>query len=206
MKRDHKDNRKSVPRYLPLLLVVVVFVVYLASTVYRPDRPVADIVPGSSSGPDFVVQIIRPRLGLPLGGIAPPQLFGLEESLQFDRSSPGTVIGFVGQRRIELNSDDWEVVLVLDEAGRVDPATQISFDIVFEERPKRVRCWPDDPANGSLTMVTLGESGEVSGSFDIELENCVDAKTDMPFGWSPQPLKLHGSFDRLPLDTASEQN
>lgn len=58
----------------------------LAIVAYRPDRPVATIVPGSSSGPAFVVQVIRPRVGLPLGGILPPQLFGLEEHLGFDLS------------------------------------------------------------------------------------------------------------------------
>ena len=63
---------------------------------YRPDRPVATIVPGSSSGPAFVVQVIRPRLGLPLGGILPPQLFGLEAHLGFDSQSDGD--GKAGQQ------------------------------------------------------------------------------------------------------------
>ncbi|MFH1843573.1 MAG: hypothetical protein ABIF77_10250, partial [bacterium] len=101
------------------LLAGFVFVVSFSLGVYRPDRPVATIVPGSSSGPSFVVQIIRPRLGLPLGGILPPQLFGQEAHLGFESASAGASIGIVGPGRLELGADDWDLVLVLDADGRV---------------------------------------------------------------------------------------
>ena len=90
-------DRKSLLILLPLgLLAGLAVVVCFSLVVYRPDRPVATIVPGSSSGPAFVVQIIRPRLGLPLGGIVPPQLFGLEAHLRFESTSAGASIGSVG--------------------------------------------------------------------------------------------------------------
>ena len=188
-----------------ILLSLLVLLAGLSVVAYRPDRPVATIVPGSSSGPAFVVQIIRPRLGLPLGGILPPQLFGLEAHLGFESTSAGASIGSVGPGRLELGADDWDLVLVLDGDGRVTPETQVVFELVFEERLRRVRCRPGDPAVGTLSTTALAESGELSGSFDIELARCEDADTGKPLGWPPEPLVLHGSFDRLPLDTGAKR-
>ncbi len=202
MTNDPKPSRML----LPLGLLAGFAVLVCSSLVaYRPDRPVATIVPGSSSGPAFVVQIIRPRLGLPLGGILPPQLFGLEAHLGFESTSPGASIGSVGPGRLELGADDWDLVLVVDAEGRVTPETQVVFELVFEERLRRVRCRPGDPAIGTLSTTVLAESGELSGSFDIELARCEDANTGKPLGWPPKPLLLHGSFDRLPLAAAAKR-
>ncbi len=202
MTNDPKPSRILLP-----LGLLAGFAVLVCSTLvaYRPDRPVATIVPGSSSGPAFVVQIIRPRLGLPLGGILPPQLFGLEAHLGFESTSPGASIGSVGPGRLELGADDWDLVLVVDAEGRVTPETQVVFELVFEERLRRVRCRPGDPAIGTLSTTVPAESGELSGSFDIELARCEDANTGKPLGWPPEPLLLHGSFDRLPLDAAAKR-
>ncbi len=200
------NDPKPLRILLPLgLLAGFALLVCSTLVVYRPDRPVATIVPGSSSGPAFVVQIIRPRLGLPLGGILPPQLFGLEAHLGFESTSPGASIGSVGPGRLELGADDWDLVLVVDAEGRVTPETQVVFELVFEERLRRVRCRPGDPAIGTLSTTVLAESGELSGSFDIELARCEDANTGKPLGWPPEPLLLHGSFDRLPLDAAAKR-
>jgi len=196
------DRRPSWVR-LPLgLLAGLAVVVVFSLGVYRPDRPVATIVPGSSSGPAFLVQIIRPRLGLPLGGILPPRLFGLEAHLGFESTSAGASIGSVGPGRLELGADGWDLVLVLDADGRVTPETHVVFELMFEERLRRVRCRPGDPAIGTFSTTALAGSSELSGSFDIELARCEDADTGKPLGWPPQPLVLHGSFDRLPLDTS----
>ena len=202
MKPDPQSSRSPLPLVLLAGLVVVVCV---AAVVFRPDRPVATIVPGSSSGPAFVVQVIRPRAGLPLGGILPPGLFGLEAHLGFDSTSAGATIGSVGPGRLELGADDWDLVVVLDGDGRVDRETQVVFELVFEERLRRVRCRPGDPAVGMFSTTALPDSGELSGSFDIELARCEDADTGTPLGWPPQPFVLHGSFDRLPLDTGEER-
>jgi len=179
-------------------------VLCFAVVAYRPDRPVATIVPGSSSGPAFVVQIIRPRAGLPLGGILPPGLFGLESHLGFDATSAGATIGRVGPGRLELGADDWDLVVVLDDDGGVGPETQVMFEFVFEERLRRVRCRPGDPAVGTLRTAALPGSDALSGRFDIELVHCEDAETGTPLGWPSQPLVLHGSFDRLPHVAAEE--
>lgn len=182
---------------LPLVFLAGVAVLVFSPVGYRPDRPVATIAPGSSSGPAFVVQIIRPRTGLPLGGILPPQLFGLDAHLGFDSTSAGATIGQVGPRRIELGADEGELVLVLDADGHVSPETQVVFELVFEEHPRRVRCRPDDPATGTVTLTPLPDSGGLSGNFDVELSRCEDAETGKPLGWPPRPFVLHGSFDRL---------
>jgi hypothetical protein len=191
---------------LPLgLLAGLVAVVSLSLVVYRPDRPVAGIVPGSSPDPAFVVQIIRPRLGLPLGGLLPPQLFGFEAHLGFESTSAGASIGSVGPGRLELGADDWDLVLVLDADGRVTPETQVVFELMFEEHLRRVRCGPGNPAVGTLSTTALADSGELSGSFDVDLARCESADTGQPLGWPPVPLVLHGSFDRLPLDTGAKR-
>ncbi|MFT5287839.1 MAG: hypothetical protein ACI8TQ_004027 [Planctomycetota bacterium] len=195
----------SQPSKIPtmLMMLVGVFVVFaLIVVVNKPDRPVPTIVPGSSSEPTFVVQIIRPRMGLPLGGILPPELFDLEEHLGFDSSSPGASIGDVGYERLELSSDDWNLVIVRDGEGRVTSETHVVFDLLFEERPRRVRCRPDDYAIGSFSTTKLSDSTDLSGNFDIEVAHCEDAEAGTPLGWPPQPLILHGSFDRLPLDSS----
>ncbi len=177
MTPDHQPSRIPLPLVLLAgLLVVVCFAV----VAYRPDRPVATIVPGSSSGPAFVVQVIRPRLGLPLGGILPPQLFGLEAHLGFESTSPGASIGSVGPGRLELGADDWDLVLVLDADGQVTPETRMVFELMFEERLRRVRCRPGDPAIGTFSTTALAESGELSGSFDIELARCKFAEMGSP--------------------------
>ena len=201
MTTHRKDDRKRLSVHLSLVLLVgLVLVVCLLFVVYRPDRPVATIVPGSSSGPAFVVQVVRPRLGLPLGGAVPPQFFGLDSQLGFDSTSDGAKMGSSGPGRIEMVGDDWDLLLVYDSDGRVTSETEVVFDLVFEDRVRRVRCRPRDPAVGKLDTVALGEAGELAGSFVIELTQCEDAETGTPLGWPPEPLILRGSFDRLPVD------
>ncbi len=202
MKQDRKRSRILTPSGLLASLVVLGC---FSLVVYRPDRPLANIVPGSSSGPTFMVQIIRPRLGLPLGGILPPQLFGFEAHLGFESTSAGATIGSVVPGRFELGADDWDLVLVLDADRRVAPETQVVFELMFQERLQRVRCRPGDPAIGTLSTTALAESGELSGSFDIELARCEHADTGQSLGWPSEPLVLHGSFDRLPLNTGAKR-
>ncbi|MFT5051978.1 MAG: hypothetical protein ACI8QZ_003409 [Chlamydiales bacterium] len=190
--QTHHDGVKLSWIFVGLLLLVG-----LAFVIYRPDRPVATIAPGSSSGPVFVVQVIRPRLGLPLGGILPPQLFGIEAHLGFDSQSAGAHIRNVGPGRLELGADGWDLALVLDRDGRVSQESRVIFELKFQEELRSVRCRPGDPAVGTFSTTVLEGSGELAGSFEIELARCEDARTRAPLGWPPEPLVLHGSFDRL---------
>ena len=165
---------------LAALAGLAIVAYFLSPFAYRPDRPVETIAPGSSAGPAFVVQIIRPRMGLPLGGILPPDIFGLDEQLVFESTGAGASIDRVGPRRIELSGDDWSLVYALDADGRVTSETEVVFEFVFEDQPRTVRCRPGDPAIGTVSTTNLAGSGELSGSFDIELAHCEDAETEKP--------------------------
>lgn len=201
MNHDDKTPRSFLRLGVPAAILLAVS---LALGVYRPDRPVATIVPGSSSGPSFVVQVIRPRLGLPLGGIIPPQVFGQESRLVFASTSAGAAVRRVEPGRIELAADGWGLILAFDADGRVLGETQVEFSFVFEEQLRKVRCRPGDPAVGKVSLAESAASGEWSGHFDIELGRCEDAGTGQPLGWPPKPLILHGSFDRLVEGIAAE--
>ena len=202
MPSENNDRRKTSGISILLRIIAgIVVVICFTLLIYRPDRPVATITPGSSSEPTFVVQVIRPRLGLPLGGLLPPQVFGLEANLTFNSTSPGATVGSTGPRRIELAADNWEVVIVLDDEGRVSSETHAVFELMFEDRLRQVRCFPADPPVGTIDTTTSPTRDYISGSFDIELARCEDAVTGEPLGWPPKPLVLHGSFDRLTLDT-----
>lgn len=176
---------------------LIVLLAVISSVVYRPDRPIPTIVPGSSAGPAFAVQIIRPRAGLPLGGILPPQLFGLDKHLGFDSKSKGAFIQSAAPTRIEFGADGWELDLAFDPDGRVLPETQVTFDLIFEDEVRRLRCQAGTPAVGEISTAVLNNSTELSGSFSIEIADCVDARTGTAINWPPVPLVLHGSFDRL---------
>jgi len=197
MNPDRSPSWLRIPVGIAAVLAALVF---FSVVTFRPDRPVADIPPGSSPGPAFVVQIIRPRAGLPLGGLLPPELFGVDQDLGFDETSAGASVASVDPRRLELDADGWELRLVADADGRVSSDTQVVFDLLFEDRVRRVRCRPADPAVGELATTTPNE-GELSGRFDVELARCEDAATGEPIGWPPRPLVLHGSFDRLPMSS-----
>ncbi len=82
---------------------------------------------------------------------------------------------------------------------------QVVSELLFEDRLRKVRCQPGDPALGTFSTTALADPGELSGNFDIKLAHCEDAETGMPLGWPPKPLVLHGNFDRLPLDTGAKR-
>jgi hypothetical protein len=194
-------NRVRKPSRLlfPLFLLVGLAATLAASLfVHVPDRPVATIEAGSSSGPAFVVQVRRPRMGLPLGGVLPPGWFGVDERLVFGSDGAGAEVGEVGPQRVELRGEGWELALAFDAEGRVSAETQVVFELVFEERLRRVRARAGEPAVGVVETTSLSDGRELWGRFDVELARCEDAATGEPLGWPPEPLVLHGSFDRLP--------
>ena len=204
MNRKNKDQRSpSCQSRVLVLFVGIVILLSLTFNLYRPDSPLPTIPPGTSSEPTFVVQVIRPREGLPLGGLLPPELFGVDAQLGFDSATEGAKHS-IGQERIELSADGWELKLVFDSDGRVTAETEIVFELIFEDRNRNVRCRPSDPTIGTLKINKLEKSGELSGDFDVELSNCEDAETGKPLGWPPKPFVLHGSFDRLPVGNHCE--
>lgn len=206
MNEQKKDRRKLTMFYAvlapPALLVLVISLLFIF---YKPDRPLPRIEPASSSEPTYVVQIIRPRLGLPFAGLLPPQMFGNDAHLGFDSKSAGAEIRSVESGRIELAAEDWELVLAFDEDGKVTSKTLVAFELLFEDRRRKVRCRPAEPIIGTLEIVKLEDNTELSGSFDIELAPCNDAETGKSLGWPSKPLILHGSFDRIPIGQVADE-
>ncbi len=203
--RNHRmtHNRQRSWLLVPLGLLGCLAVLAGFSFVsYRPDRPVPTIDPGSSPGPAFVVQIIRPRSGLPLGGLLPPKLFGLESHLGFGSDSPGAFFGRVDRGRVELGADHWEMALGFDEEGQLNSETRVVFELLLQDRVRKVRARVGQPVIGTCEITELSEAGTLSGHFDIELPHCEDFETGKALGWPPQPFLLHGSFDRLPRNAS----
>lgn len=197
------DKRKEDKRSLSCLWWVLVFVVVVVSLIlmsmnlYRPDAPIATIVPGSSPAPSFVVQIIRPREGLPVGGLLPPQLFGIDAELEFDSDSIDPYFA-LHNHLLELTGGNWELRLVCDAEGQIQSESEIVFDLNFEDQMRRVRCKPGNLPVGTFQKIEITPN-EFSGDFEIELPICEDAETGQSLGWPPKPLLLRGSFDRLPM-------
>ena len=192
-----RDEKRS-PSYLWWLLVFVVIVastIFLAASLYRPDNPISTIVPGSSAQPSFVVQVIRPREGLPVGGLLPPQLFGVDAELGFDSNSDASAYT-LDDDMLELSGSNWNLRLMFDAAGQIQPESEIVFDLTFEDQVRRVRCTPGNPPVGTAQKSEIAPD-EFSGNFEIQLPDCQDAQSGLSLGWPPKPFILRGSFDRL---------
>ena len=179
-----------------VFVVVVVLLILLTMNLYRPDSPIPTIAPGSSAGPSFVVQVIRPREGLPIGGLLPPQWFGVDAELGFDSNSFNSSYS-LENGLLHLSGADWELRLVRDAAGQFQSESEVVFDLVFEDQTRRVRCKLGVPPLGTFQTSEIA-SDEFSGEFVMELPICEDAETGRSLGWPPKPFILRGSFDRLP--------
>lgn len=196
---NERPRKKRFPSFVTWSLLFVAFLalaVLLTINVYRPDRPLPRIEPGSSTEPTFRVQIIRPRESLPLGGLIPPQVFGVDAKLGFDSAEEGATYT-LAHDHLELLAGDWDLRLYFDGNGRIEPESEVVFDLIFEDQVRRVRCHPRNPAADTLEIAELEESGEFSGWFRVELSECQDAETGETLGWPPKPMLLQGSFDRL---------
>ncbi len=190
------------------LLACLVWLVWLGS---RPDEPVGESVSDTSRGPSFEVNVERPRMDRPFGGIFPTKLeaklFGGGE-LRFDHASRGAKIGSVGHDRLELSADGWDLLIETDGEGRVAPGTRLVFPIEIAEKQYTLRCRPADRATGYLSTTTRAASDVLDGRFLVELARCENAETgkilDTEAGgnpgdaWPSAPLTLRGSFEGLP--------
>ena len=190
------------------LLALIGGLVWLVS---RPEGPDAEGVPGASRGPSFEVTVERPRMDRFLFGVLPPKLeariLGGGE-LRFGHASSGARVGRVGPDRVELRADGWELLVETDGEGRIARGTRLVFPIEIAEVRRTLRCGPADGAAGYLRANTRADSGELDGSFLVELASCVNAETgkiiDTEAGgnpgeaWPQEPLTLRGSFAGLP--------
>jgi len=166
-----------------------------------PDETVADNLSETSRGPSFEVRVVMPRSGLPLGGILPDwfvkKLDGTPRELRFDHTSSGAQIGSIGQERLELRADGWDLLIETDGEGRITPGTHLVFPLALGGRRVRLDCRPADLANGYLNTTRRAGSDELvelNGRFLVELATCKNAESGKATNWPPAALTVRGSF------------
>jgi hypothetical protein len=206
-----KTSRKTSLIIISLaLLACLACLVWLVSRPHEPGERDRPSVSDTSQGPSFEVNVERPRMDRPFGGILPTKLeaklFGGE--LRFDHASRGARIGSVGQDHLELSAEGWDLLIETDGEGRIAPGTRLVFPIEIAEKQYTLRCRPADRAVGSLHATTRAASGVLDGRFLVEIARCENAKTgkilDTEAGanpgdaWPQAPLTLRGSFAGLP--------
>jgi hypothetical protein len=206
--------KKSIKTSLVIISIVLVAclacLVWFVSRTDGPDEMVVTSVSGTSRNPAFEVRVERPRMDRPFGGILgralEAKLFGGEP--KFTHASPGARMGNVGQHRIELSADGWDLLIETDSEGRINPATRLVFPMELAEKQYSLRCRPADQSKGYLGVTEQAGSGEadvrLEGRFLVELARCEDARTgkilDTEAGgnpgqaWPSSPLTLRGSF------------
>ena len=147
MKKESKGQRSSscLPRAF-FLFIGMILLVGMTLNLYQPDRPVPTIPPASSSEPLFVVQVIRPRGGLPLGGLLPPQLFGVDAHLGFDSTSNGARHR-VGDRRIELSRRRLGIAACVRPQGRHHSRDRNRFQTHFRRSRSKGAVPPRRPGH-----------------------------------------------------------
>jgi hypothetical protein len=157
----------------------------------------------TSAGPSFRARMIMPPMTRAVFGLLPnfveDRLPGaMKRELLLDHTSPDTELGRVGPRILELrNAAGWDLSIETDAEGRIAGDTRVYFPINLGERDVRLVCRPVDPAVGHLKM-EAAEDGRLSGSFQLEIVACLNAKSGKRPEWPPAPLKLRGSFAALP--------
>jgi hypothetical protein len=200
-------------RYRKTWLIVIVLALFacLVWLVLRPDAPDAASVSDASRGMSFEVRVEKPRIDRFLFGILPAKieakLLGGGE-LRFNHASRGAHVGRVGQDRLELSAEGWELLIETDGEGRLAPGTRLVFPIEIAEKQWTLRCRPADRGVGYLHSATRAGSDVLDGDFLVELATCVNAETgkilDTEAGakpgeaWPSAPLTLRGSFKGLP--------
>ena len=216
MKKSIKTSVIIIAAALLACLVCLVWLVSRPDETDETDELVGASASDTSRGPSFEVNVERPRMDRAFGGILPTKLeaklFGGGE-LRFDHASRGAKIGSIGQDRLELSADGWDLLVGTDGKGGVAPGTCLVFPIEIAEKQWTLRCRPADRAAEYLSTTMRPGSGEIDsrldGRFLVELARCEDAKTgkilDTEAGgnpgqaWPSAPLTLRGSFQGLPL-------
>ena len=181
-----------------ILLALLACLVWLVSRPDEPDETVAESVLDTSRGPSFEVRVGVPRSARPFAGILPDwvvgKLDGTPSELRFDHRSRGAQIGSVGQDRLELSADGWDLFIDTDGEGRVAPGTHLVFPLGLGGRRVRLDCRPADPATGYLRTTTRAGSDALVGRFLVELATCKNAESGKTTNWPPAPLTVIGSF------------
>jgi hypothetical protein len=190
------------------LLIIIIFLVLLGGGAllfkWRRDRVRASKVDAANAtgGPAFEINVEAPILsGRPPWEI-PGVILGLSErGPKFDHTSNGAKVINAGKDRLELSADGgWNIFIVADGEGRIASGTQLQFPIKLGNRPLNFDCRPADHPSGHLITKTNENSGEINGSFVVDVVTCVNTKSGKTAAWPYEPLTIRGSFSGLTND------
>jgi hypothetical protein len=191
------------------LLIIIIAVVLLGGGAvlfrWRRERVRASQANAANAtgGPAFEVRVERPIFN----GARPPWeipgvILGLSErGPKFDQTSSGAKVINVGKDRVELNADGgWNIFIVADGEGRIASGTHLQFPIKLGNRPLNFDCRPADHPTGRLITNTSPNSGEINGSFFVDVVTCINTKSGKTAAWPYEPLTIRGSFSGLTND------
>lgn len=203
-----KTSGKTTLIIIALALLACLLVLVLRS---RPDEqaePVAASVLETFRGPAFVVHVIMPRMGLPLGGILPDwvtrKFDGTPSEMRFDNASSGAEIVSIGSDRVELKAEGWDLVIATDGEGRILPESRLALQMALGGRHVKLRCRPAVPARGQLDTSKQADSHDLSGSFLVEFARCENAESGKAIEWPPAPMTVRGIFRGSPKQPPPE--
>ena len=189
-----------------LLIVVFALVVLLGACVmslrWRRESRVRTSQ-ANATGSVFEVRVERPIFN----GARPPWeipgvLLGLSErGPKFDQTSSGATVINVAKDRLELTADGgWNIYIVADAEGQIASGTHLQFPITLGRRPLNFDCRPAEHPTGQLITDTKPSSGEVDGSFFVDVVTCINTKSGKTAAWPYEPLTIRGTFSRLTND------
>lgn len=191
-----------------LLIAIVVVLVLLGVGVlllrWRRERVREDQVNAALALgiPAFDVSVEAPMLsGRPPWEI-PGVVLGLSErGPRFNQASNGAKVVYVGKDRLELYADGgWNILLAADGGGRITSGTHLQFPIKLGNRPLVFDCRPAEHPSGHLSTSERPNSGEIDGTFVVEVVTCINVKSGKTAAWPYEPLTIRGSFRGLKND------
>ena len=154
--------------------------------------------PQTLEGPWFEIAVEAPLLNSRPPWEIPGVILGTRErGPKLNQNSPGVRIGNITTHRFELSAEGgWDFLIETDSEGRLTPATHIAFPIAIGGTPHKFNCRPAEPPVGYLD--TKGaDSGEVEGSFAVEVMRCINVKSGKTAQWPYSPLPVRGNFAGL---------
>lgn len=168
---------------------------------FRRERRVTQSTQGgpqTTQGPWFEIAVEAPLFNSRPPWEIPGVILGTRErGPKLNQNSPGVRIGDITTHHLELSAEGgWGFLIETDSEGRLTPATHIAFPIAIGGTPHKFNCRPADPPVGYLD--TKGaDSGEIEGSFAVEVMRCINVKSGKTAQWPYSPLPIRGNFAGL---------
>jgi hypothetical protein len=154
--------------------------------------------PRTSEGPWFEIAVEAPLFNSRPPWEIPGVILGTRErGPKLNQNSPGVRIGNITSHRLELSAEGgWDFLIETDSEGRLTPATHIAFPIKIGGRPNTFNCRPAETPVGYLDAKGA-DSGEIEGSFVVEVIRCINVKSGKTAQWPYSPLPIRGNFAKL---------